>query len=258
MTRPPGSPCPPRSPLPVIACLILLLSSPCTCLAAPRHGADLMRETHAPAILVGYFETFLKDKDIEAFQASVMARYTEGTLGRVARSGTLQARRAAILALGLVGSFESNQVVAKCLADSDVAVRNLAQNALWAIWFRADTPENNASLQEVRDLIGRERFAEALAAADRLIARSPTFAEAHNQKAIILFAQGRFRESASACRKVLKHNPYHIGALGGLGQCEIKLERYQDALSTFRKALSLQPYSEGLRETISVLEAEVE
>ena len=172
--------------------------------------------------------------------------------------GSLQARRAAILALGLVGTFESNRVVAKSLADSDVAVRNLAQNALWAIWFRADTPENNALLQEVRDLIGRERLAEALAAADRLIARSPKFAEAHNQKAIILFAQGRFRESASACRKVLKQNPYHIGALGGLGQCEIKLELYQDALATFRKALSLQPYSEGLRETISVLEAEVE
>lgn len=247
--------------------LLPLVLALAPCLALPprlpasdstRHGADPMLEPHTASLLVDYFETFLREKDIEAFRRSVTSRYTEGTLARLARSGGLQARRAAILALGLVGSFEVNEVVARGLRDPDPSIRNLAQNALWAIWYRADSPENNATLQEVRDLIGRERYAEAEALASRLIARAPGFAEAHNQKAIALFAQERFAESAASCRRVLERNPYHIGALGGLGQCYIRLDRRADALEVFRRAWKVQPYSTNLKETVEALEAEVD
>ena len=217
-----------------------------------------MLEPHTASVLVDYFETFLRDKDIEAFHRGVMARYTEGTLARLARSGTPQSRRAAFLALGLMGTFGVNEVVARGLRDQDPTVRNLAQNALWAIWFRADTPENVAALQEVRDLIGRERTREAIELATRLIARSPGFAEAYNQRAIAFFSEERFAESALDCGRVLQRNPYHIGALSGLGGCYVRLDRRSDALATFRRALKIQPYSANLRETVEALEAEAE
>lgn len=215
-----------------------------------------MLEPHTASLLVDYFETFLRDKDIEAFHRSVTARYTEGTLGRLARSEGVRARRAAILALGLIGGFNSNETVARALKDTDLTVRNLAQNALWAIWFRADSPENNANLEQVRDLIGRERFREALDLASRLVAHAPGFAEAHNQRAIALFFLERITESAEACRQTLNRNPYHIGALAGLGQCYLKLDRREDALATFRRALKVQPFSENLKQTVDMLEAE--
>lgn len=242
-----------------LACLLapaIWLAHPPASSASPRHGAAPMLEPHTASLLVDYFETFLRDKDIEAFHRSVTARYTEGTLSRLARSGGVQARRASILALGLIGGFSANETVARALKDPDPTVRNLAQNAIWAIWFRADNPENNATLQEVRDLIGRERYAEAQNLAARLVARAPNFAEAYNQKAIALFFQDRFTESAEACRQVLKRNPYHIGALSGLGQCYLRLDRRKDALATFRRALKVQPYSENLKETVEMLEAE--
>ena len=160
-----------------------------------------------------------------------------------------------MLALGLFGGFGSNAAVARGLQDPDPTVRTLADNALWAIWFRADTAENNEALERVRSLINRGRFEIAIEQADALIVRAPTFAEAYNQRAIAHFFQGRFAESVEDCRKTLDRNPYHTGALAGMGQCLIRLGRRDEAIQTFRQALKIQPFNESLRATIANLEA---
>ncbi len=210
---------------------------------------------HESALLVAYYETLMQDRDVESFEALVTARYTEGTLGRLLQSGEVQARRAAALALGLFGSFEINATLAGALKDEDRGVRELALKSLWSIWFRADLPENNQTLEQVADLISNGRLEQAEALATRLIQRAPNFAEAYNQRAIALFARERYAESAADCRATLQHNPYHIGALSGLGQCYLRLDQRDEALATFRRALKLQPHDLGLRQTISVLEA---
>lgn len=223
----------------------------------PLHlGAPGMLQPHTGSLLVDYYEVFLKDRDVDAFRRTVSARYTEATLARVIHVGELRARRAAVLALGLFGGIGSNATVAHALRDEDPTVRNLAENALWAIWFRADTPENNQALERVQDLIGRGRFAEAVDAATALIARSPDFAEAYNQRAIAHFRMGRFTESIADCQAVVARNPYHTGALSGMGQCQLQVGRMSEALDTFRKALKLQPYNESLRQVVAEMEAE--
>jgi tetratricopeptide (TPR) repeat protein len=225
---------------------------------ASRASSDLgafgMLEPSTASLLVDYYETFLRDQDLNLFRQNVGARYTEGTLCRVLQTGSAQARRAAVLALGLVGSYQVNAAVARALRDDDATVRSLAQSALWAIWFRADTAENNATLEQVRDLNGNRRYREAEELATRLIGVAPQFAEAYNQRAIAAFFQGRFSDSAVDCQKTLERNPYHLGALMGLGQCYLNLGRRNDALRTFRRALKVQPHSEDLRETIKELE----
>jgi tetratricopeptide (TPR) repeat protein len=217
-----------------------------------------MLEPHTAGLLVDYYGAFLRDQDLDAFRLNVATRYTEGTLARLTQSGPLQARRAAVLALGLVGTYGSNEIVGKALRDPDAVVRSLAQNALWAIWFRADSAENNAILQQVHDLIERGRNDQAQELATKLIARAPDFAEAYNQRAIAAFGQGRYAESAADCRRVLERNPYHIGALSGLAQCCLQLDDRKEALRTFRRALKVQPYSYGLQQTVAALEAEGE
>lgn len=214
-----------------------------------------MLQPHTGSLLVDYYEAFLRDQDIEAFRRNVSTRYNEATLARLLRSGEIQARRASVLALGLFGGFGSNAAVARGLRDTDPTVRTLADNALWAIWLRADTAENNEALERVRALVNRRRFDEAVEQADRLIARSPNFAEAYNQRAIARFSQGRFAESAEECRRVLERNPYHTGALGGMGQCLLRLGRRDEAIQVFRQSLEIQPYNEGLREAIAEIEA---
>jgi tetratricopeptide (TPR) repeat protein len=217
-------------------------------------------EAETGSLLVDYFRSFLDDRDFETFRDRVAARYSEGALGRIlSDSPAVSARRAAVMSLGLLGGFEqSNAALGRALRDSDEVVRRLAQDALWSIWFRADTPENNRALQEVVLLIGRGQLSRAETLANHLIAVAPNFAEAYNQRAILHFDQGRFAESARDCQHVLMRNPYHFGAISGLAQCQLRLDRPADALKTLRRALKLQPYSDGLRENVKLLEARLD
>jgi tetratricopeptide (TPR) repeat protein len=236
-----------------------LLASPPACLAdgsltAARPG-DPGMPAHPAALLVGHLERFLKDHDLDAFRRGVEARYTEGTLCRATYADDVRIRRAAVLALGVGGSYACNATVARRLKDKDPATRSMAVSALWAIWSRADTPENNAELEAIQALIQGGRHDEAIRRSGRLVERAPTFAEAYNQRAIAYFHSRRFAESAADCRRVLDLNPYHFGALAGLGQCQLGLRQRAEAIRTFRRALELQPYSGDLRETVAELEA---
>lgn len=213
-----------------------------------------MLEPYTAGLLVDYYASFLREQDLEAFRQSVTARYSEGTLARLVRNGNPAARRAAVLALGLTGGMSCNAVVAGALKDTDPTVRGLAQSALWAIWFRAGRPEENARLEEVHELISRGRYDEAHEQATQLIDRAPNLAEAHNQRAIAAYFQGQLAESAQDCLRTLELNPYHIGALSGLGQCYARLGDRAHALAIYRRALELQPYSETLRELIVHME----
>ncbi|MGO9600149.1 MAG: tetratricopeptide repeat protein [Isosphaeraceae bacterium] len=219
-----------------------------------------MRESQTRSLLVDYYEGFLGDRDLERFRDQVLARYTETTLARIlTTSEAVQARRGAVLALGVIGTFaHSNTALGKALRDDDPVVRTLAESALWAVWFRADSPENNQALDEIRLLIGNQRLEAAIDLACRLIARAPNFAEAYNQRAIAQFIQGQYARSAEDCQRVLRLNPYHIGALSGLAQCQLELHLPQEALRTLRKAWKLQPHSLSIRNSIQAIEAQIE
>lgn len=220
-----------------------------------RIGASGMLEPHTGSLLVDYYEAYLRDHDIDIYRQHVSARYLEGTLTRLVEAPNVQARRAAVLALGLFGSIEANASVAKALKDSDPTVRSLADNALWAIWFRADSPENNATLETVSKLISHQRFEDAAALATRLIERAPKFAEAYNQRAIAHYYLGRFKESADDCKAVLARNSVHFGALAGLAKCQLRIGEREPAIETLRRASKLQPYNEDLKQWILTLEA---
>ena len=222
-------------------------------------GASIMWESHNGLLLVDYYEAFLRDRDMDQFRDRVLARYTEATLGRVlAASSNVAARRAAVLSLGIIGGFElSNSVLGRAMCDSDPVVRTMAESALWAVWFRADSPENNQALDEIRLLIGNRQIEAAINQANRLINRAPGFAEAYNQRAIAWFVQGRFAESAEDCKRVLRINPYHIGAISGLAQCQLQLNQPHEALRTLHRASKVQPYSQSLRQNIHDLEAQI-
>lgn len=219
-----------------------------------------MSEAQSGSLLVEYFKEFLAKRDVDEFRNRVAARYNEGTLGRIlAGSPDVSARRAAVLSLGILGTFEqSNAFLGRALSDDDLAVRSMAEDALWAVWFRADTPEHNRTLEEVRHLISREELERAEILVTRLIADAPNFAEAYNQRAIIHFLRRRFAESAEDCQRVLERNPFHIGAIEGLAQCQLHLNRARDALKSFRRALKLRPHNSALRESVHELEKEFE
>lgn len=189
-------------------------------------------------------------KALEGFKARVTERYTEGTLQRLLHSPDVHARRAAVLALGLIGSMDVNKPVARMLHDADRMVRQMAAEALWSMWFRADA-EHHDELQRIVRLNNANKAIQNLSA---LIAKAPRFAEAYNQRAILFFRTGDYQRSIADCEVVLKLNPFHFGAQAGMAQCYMKLRKPRPALRAFRNALRIHPDLEGVEATIRALE----
>jgi len=190
-------------------------------------------------------------KALEKFHKQVAARYNEGTLQRLLMSDNVRARRAATLALSVLGTMRSNRDVAVMLRDDDRQVRLLSVSTLWSIWFRADTPPNNQELQRVVQL---EDSDEAIRKLGVLIKKAPRFAEAYNQRAIVYFRVGEYTKAVADCEKTLELNPYHFGAQSGMAQCYMKLRKPRQALKAFRGAFRLHPGLEGVEQTIRALE----
>jgi tetratricopeptide (TPR) repeat protein len=195
------------------------------------------------------FEARLRS-GLEKFKQRVTARYTEGTLQRLLVSDDVRARRASVLALGLTGDMrESNAAVATMLQDTDRAVRQLAVDALWGMWFRADTDANNRELQRLMELRDPKKKRAGL---DALITKAPRFAEAYNQRAIFHFQNEEWQKSIADCEHAIGLNPYHFGAAAGMARCYMELGKHRAALKAFRNALKINP---ALREVEAAIQA---
>jgi tetratricopeptide (TPR) repeat protein len=186
------------------------------------------------------------------FKKQAAARYTEGTLQRLLEGAmSVETRRAAGLALGMLGTMAATPEIAARLHDEDEMVRSLAADALWSIWFRADTTANNQELQRLMRVRDRDK---ALAGLDALIKKAPEFAEAYNQRAIRYFQRKEYQRSIADCEKVLELNPYHFGAQSGMAQCFMHLRKAKSALKAYREAYRINPNLEGVEAAIRDLE----
>lgn len=229
----------------------------CGIQAADRRLALIGKEeTEVSPVLVRYYKSFIETKDADTFLQNVLARYTEGTLIRLLDSPDIDARRAAVLSLGLVGGANANTPVGERMKDADPVVRSFAENALWGIWSRADTAENNQELTKVRNLLSEEKLDEAMTRVNLLIEKAPQFAEAWNQRAIIHFSRGEWEKSAADCRKVIELNPYHYGAISGLAQCHLRADQPKLAIEAFRKLVRIQPHNPNAIDAIEALEGQ--
>lgn len=217
------------------------------------------------AILIDYYNRLPQRRENESakswavriqeglgqFKKEVSGRYSEGTLQRLLTDACVDARRAATLALGLTGTIDSNKPLAERLHDADATVRRQAADALWALWFRADSEANNRELQRLMRMRDTEA---ALAGFEALLKKAPMFAEAYNQRAILFFRMEKYDKSIADCEAALKLNPHHFGAQSGMGQCHLKLRKAKAALKAFKYALRLNPNLDGIEDTIRTLE----
>lgn len=198
-------------------------------------------------ILITHYECFLDDHDASRYGRRIAQRYSEGTLHRLAKYGDRTRRRAAILALGLLGDYNSNHVMGNALVDKDRGVRMFAEDGIRSIWHRAGNPQQRQRLQLILQLNTSKQSDKVLAITTELLEQAPWFAEVWNQRAIAYFRLRQYTDSIRDCRQALEINPYHFGAASGMGQCYAYLDDRISALECFRRALRLNPNLESVR-----------
>ena len=190
-------------------------------------GVSSMAEAQSGSLLVEYFKDFSKKRDVDEFRDRVAARYNEGTLepnpGRLTRRVGAASRGACPWGCWELSSKATRFWVRLC-AIEDLAVRSMAEDALWAIWFRADTPEHNQRLEQVRHSIGREQLEQAETLVTRLIADAPNFAEAYNQRAFVYFLHGPIRRERRGLPAGSRSQPVSHWGHRGIGEVPARSE----------------------------------
>ncbi len=198
-------------------------------------------------VIVEFYQHYLDDQDSAEFIKSVARRYTCATLERIAASGDRNGRRAAVLALGYMGDYTSNNVMGKALVDRDRGVRTLAENGIRDLWCRSGSREQRLSLRNIVRLNQTKQPAEAVRLATDLIHESPWIAEAWCQRGTAYYHLGEYDSAIRDCHQALELNPYHFTAAAGMGQCYLLQDNPVAALEAFRRALRLNPNMEEVR-----------
>jgi tetratricopeptide (TPR) repeat protein len=189
---------------------------------------------------------------VDGFKKNVSERYLAGTLLRLLHNHDVRARRAAVFALGVLGTMEINAPVAARLHDEDADVQALAEEALRTLWAAADSQPNNDELYRLGRLRDQEK---ALAGLDGLLVKAPQFAEAYHRRSLCLFRLARYDRAAADGEKAVQLNPMHFAALAGLGQCYLHARRHRQALKAFRAALRIHPHLREVADAVKALES---
>ncbi|MBL9125706.1 MAG: tetratricopeptide repeat protein [Planctomycetaceae bacterium] len=206
------------------------------------------------SVLDKLYQEYLTSQDSSAFLQQVGRYYSTGTLERLTYQSSRATRRAAYLALGFLGEYESNAAMGRGLVDPDRAVRLIAENGIRALWRRSGTPAQRQRLNAIIRLNSSQHYEKAVERAADLIRQAPDLAEGWNQRAIAHYNLNEFSESVRDCHRALELNPYHFDAATGMGQCYLQLNDQRAALECFRRALRLNPCLEGVRAGIDYLE----
>lgn len=168
-------------------------------------------------------------------------------------SSSTSERREALNWLARYGASAVAETIVKRLKDEDRDVRQLAEQALWAIWSRSGSTRVDDLLSTGGRLMSQGSLWQAVQFFDEVISEMPGFAEGYNKRATAWYLLGSYEKSLADIDLTLRRNPYHFGALSGAGYCMIRLKRYREAVVFLQRALEINPNLESVRELIGAL-----
>jgi len=212
-----------------------------------------------PAQFIACVQPLLAGMDLQGLSNLLKTRYTEAQLCSLFDCDNPDARKVAALAFGLVGCKKGMCKIAGLLRDPDPMVNQMAEHAMWTIWFRSGAnDEANRELCRGTKAMNRREFDDAIAHFDKAIAADPNFAEAYNQRAIVKYLQEQYEACIDDCKLAVERMPHHFGAWAGMGHCHAHLGRVREALACYEKVLTIHPSFGGVRQVVDELKQRLE
>lgn len=166
---------------------------------------------------------------------------------------TCDVRKVAALALSLVGGRRCIFDLARQLRDPDPVVNQMAEHALWSIWFRLGDAAAHKKLLAGLEHLNNRDFESADLSFTEAIELDPKFAEAYNQRAIVHYLREEYEESIADCTMAVELMPEHFGAWAGLGHCHAHLQHTPQAIKSYEKALEINPHLDCVRQAVAEL-----
>ncbi len=210
------------------------------------------------SVLVKFYQRYLSDGDTPLFITAIAQIYSTATLERLLRVGDVHARRAAALALGLLGTSTSIAKLGPLLCASDRKLRLVADDALRAIASREGSAHERHTLERVIRLNECSSFEKAIELSTECIDATGGTSELFHQRSLAMFQLDCIGQAIEDCRQTLKLNPFHYAAMVGLGHCFLDQGELVDSLFWFRQALDIYPDLEPIRIQVRRLEKAIQ
>jgi tetratricopeptide (TPR) repeat protein len=192
----------------------------------------------------------LASQDWDKLMTTLKKRWTPDQIVSLLHHEDADARKVAALSIGLVGQSCTLPELARRLRDPDRMVIEMAEHAMWQIWFRGGNTEANKHLARGAELLNRQDIEEAICHLNKAIKLSPEFPEAYNQRAIAYYMLEHYPESIADCERVVEMMPLHFGAWSGLGHSYLALGKLPEALRAYEKAVEVNPHLDCIVELI--------
>jgi tetratricopeptide (TPR) repeat protein len=132
-------------------------------------------------------------------------------------------------------------------------VNQLAEHAIWSIWFRGGGTEANHQVCRGAESISRGDYQHAIKHFNQALQLNPKFSEAYNQRAIAHYLMQNYDASILDGEKAVELMPIHFGAWAGMGHCEAHKGRLCRAADCYQRALAINPHMSQIREAIEQL-----
>lgn len=209
------------------------------------------------SLLVRYYRRYLDEGSIADFVRAVASTYHVATLQRIAQFGSREARRAAVLALALLGKDESVATLGQSLQDHDRAVRVLAEDGLMALFCRVGSFEDQQQLQWLTRQNASGEYDDAIQVCDTLLADHPNQPELWYQRGEALRGCGNLIESVRCYQRAIDCEPYHFHAGLAMADVYLDLGDLPSSIQTLYAVLQVHPHLELARAQVHRLEREL-
>ena len=114
---------------------------------------------------------------------------------------------------------------------------------IWELWTTHPTEKNLTSLlADGSFYMNQNKLETAYDTFTKTIELDPSWAEAWNKRATVLYLMGKYELSQADIDQVLKLEKRHFGALTGQGLVQTALKNYQKAIDSYIEAHKVHPY----------------
>ena len=211
-------------------------------------GRDLPAAAIEPHVFLDAVKPLLESRDTHALDRALRDLGSAQRIVPLLDCADNDVRKVAALALALVGDDSCLGPLAAQLRHDDPVVNQMAEHALWSIWFRGGGDEANRMIAAGAEAMAGKDLAQAEGHFTDALLVCPDFAEAYNQRAIVRYLREHFDGSLADCRAAVRLVPDHFGAWSGMGHCLAHQGDFPEALRCYEQALRINPHLDCVRE----------
>ena len=138
------------------------------------------------------------------------------------------------------------------LKDSEISKAIEIEKKIWKIWSMHPTNDRKGYrltelLAKGSFLMTQQEFNKAYQIFTQIILADPSWFEAWNKRATVLYMMGKYEDSQKDIDQVLKLEKRHFGALSGQGLVQTELKNYEKAINSYLEVQKIYPSMEAAK-----------